>query len=101
MDESDDCFRLVLKNGGSEGVSVSVCDSKNGAGNIRVSFVDDAERKRLLPGFATVLQKSVACVGCQACEAECPTGALRASIGGVIIDETKCIHCLRCHSKSI
>ncbi len=70
-------------------------------GNIRVSFVDDAERKRLLPVLRTVLQKSVACVGCQACEAECPTGALHASNGRVVIDETKCIHCLRCHSMDL
>jgi phosphoadenosine phosphosulfate reductase len=98
MDEPEGRFRLVLKNGRSEGVSFKVCDSENGAGNIRVSFVDDEERKRLLPVLRTVLQKSVACVGCQACEAECPTGALHVSNGRVVIDETKCIYCLRCHS---
>jgi len=100
-DESDDCFRLVLRDGRSEGVSFKVCDSTNGAGKIRVSFVDDAERKRLLPVLRTVLQKSVACVGCQACEAECPTGALHASDGRVVIDETECIYCLRCHSMDL
>ena len=98
MDEPDDRFRLVLKNGGREGVSFKVRDSSNGAGNVRVSFVDNAVRKRLLPVLRKVLQKSVACVGCQACETECPTGALHASNGEVIIDETKCVHCLRCHS---
>ncbi len=98
MDEPKGHFRLVLRNGRSEGVSFRVCDSENGAGNIRVSFVDDSERKRLLPVLQTVLQKSVACVSCQACEAECPTGALHASNCRVVIDETKCIHCLRCHS---
>jgi ferredoxin len=100
-DESDDCFRLVLRDGRSEGISFKVCDSANGAGKIGVSFVDDAERKRLLPVLRTVLQKSVACVGCQACEAECPTGALHASNGRVVIDETKCIHCLRCHGMDL
>jgi len=100
-DESDDCFRLVLRDGRSEGISFKVCDSANGAGKIRVSFVDDAERKRLLPVLRTVLQKSVACVGCQACEAECPTGALHASNGRVVIDETKCIYCLRCHGMDL
>lgn len=97
-DESDACFRLVLRDERSEGVLFTVCDSTNGAGKIRLSFVDDAGRKRLLPVLRTVLQKSVACVGCQACEAECPTGALHASNDRVVIDETKCIHCLRCHS---
>ncbi|MFH1739383.1 MAG: phosphoadenosine phosphosulfate reductase family protein, partial [bacterium] len=78
-DEPDDCFRLVLQDGRSKGVPFKVCDSANGARKIRVSFVDDAERKRLLPVLRTVLQKCVACVSCQACEAECPTGALHAS----------------------
>ncbi len=97
-DENDKCFRLVLKDGISEDVSFKVCDSTNGTGKIRVSFVEDEERKRLMPVLRTVLQKSVACVGCQACEAECPTGALHTSNGRMVIDETKCIHCLQCHS---
>jgi len=101
VDEPDDRFRLVLKNERREGTLCKVRDIANGGGNIRVSFVDDAERKRLLPVLRKVLQKSVACVGCQACEAECPTGALRASIGGVKIDGAKCIHCLRCHSMDL
>jgi ferredoxin len=98
IDEPDDHFRLVINNGRSEGVSFKVGDSADGTGNIRVSFVDDAERKLLLPVFRTVLQKAVACVGCQACEAECPTGALHVSNGSVVIDGAKCVHCLRCHS---
>jgi 3'-phosphoadenosine 5'-phosphosulfate sulfotransferase (PAPS reductase)/FAD synthetase/ferredoxin len=98
MNEPEGRFQLVLKNGRSEGVSFKVCDATNGAGKVRFSFIDDAERKRLLPVLRTALQKSVACVGCQACEAECPTGALHANNGRVVIDETKCIYCLRCHS---
>ena len=97
-DESEHRFRLVLMNGRSQGVSFKTSDVTNGAGNIRVSFADETERRRLLPVMRTVLQKSVACVGCQACEAECPTGALRSSDGRVVIDETKCIHCMHCHS---
>ena len=100
-DESDDCFRLVLRDGCSEGVSFEVCDSTNGARKIKISFVDDAERKRLLPVLRTVLQKSVACVGCQACEAECPMGAIHTSHRRVFIDSTKCVHCLRCHSMDL
>ena len=98
LDESDKRFRLVLKNGRREGISFKTSEIPNGVGNIRASFVDDAERKRLLFVLRKVLQKSVACVGCQACEAECPTGALRVSIDGVKIDGAKCIHCLRCHT---
>jgi ferredoxin len=97
MGEPDDRFRLVLQNGRREGILFKVRNIAKGVGYVRVSFADDAERKRLLPVLRKVLQKSVACVGCQVCEAECPTGALCTSIGGVIIDGAKCIHCLRCH----
>lgn len=93
-DESDDCFRLVLKHSPTESVLFKLVGTRK----IKVSFTDDAERKRLLPVLRTVLQKCVACIGCQACEAECPTGALHACEHTVVIDETKCIHCLRCHS---
>lgn len=98
IDETDDHFRLVLKNGRREGVSFKVYASANGAVNIRFLFVSNAEKKLLLPVLRKVMQKSVACVGCQACEAECPTGALHASNGRVIVDGIKCIHCLRCYS---
>jgi len=97
-DDIADHYRLVLKNGRSEGISFKTFNSENGVGNIRFSFVEDEERKHLLPILRKVLQKSIACVGCQACEAECPTGALYLSKGKVLIDETKCIYCLRCHS---
>ena len=100
-DESDDHFRLVFKNGRREGVSFKIVGSTKGARNISFSFADDAERKLLLPLLRTVLQKSVACVGCEACEAECPTGALHASNGSVVIDGATCVHCLRCHSMDL
>lgn len=97
--ESDDSYRLVVKHGRNDGLLIKVNESANDVGTIRVSFVDDAERKRFLPVLRTILQKSVACVGgCQACEAECPTGAIQTTSGKVIIDGALCGHCLRCHS---
>ncbi len=97
IDEPDGCFRFVLKNGRREDILLKIHDTENGAGTIRFSFNSDAEMKRLLPVLRKVLQKSVACVGCQACEAECPTGALYANNGGVTIDDVNCVNCLRCH----
>jgi 3'-phosphoadenosine 5'-phosphosulfate sulfotransferase (PAPS reductase)/FAD synthetase/ferredoxin len=97
-EKPDNHHRLVLKNGLNESVTIKIFQSENGAGNIWVSFIDGTEKKRLLPAIRTVLYKSIACVGCQACEAECPTGALHTRIGMVEIDGAKCIHCLRCHS---
>lgn len=42
-----------------------------------------------------VLYKSTYCIHCEACEVECPTGALSVT-NGVNIDSQKCIHCLSC-----
>ena len=48
------------------------------------------------------VHKAIACVGCSACEAECPTGALRfdrsTSSVAISIDEMKCIHCMKCYA---
>lgn len=50
------------------------------------------------------VHKAIACSGCNACEAECPTGALRLEKDNssdqvkVIIDEATCIHCMKCYS---
>lgn len=50
------------------------------------------------------VHKAIACIGCNACEAECPTGALRLEKdtcndkAKVFIDEATCIHCMRCYA---
>lgn len=41
------------------------------------------------------IQKSMACVGCGECQAECPKGAI-SFFPKIAIDSNKCIHCLRC-----
>jgi 3'-phosphoadenosine 5'-phosphosulfate sulfotransferase (PAPS reductase)/FAD synthetase/ferredoxin len=50
------------------------------------------------------VHKAIACSGCNACEAECPTGALRLTrdTGSgkveICIDEATCVHCMKCYS---
>lgn len=41
------------------------------------------------------LYKSTYCINCEACEVECPTGALSV-YPKVKIETSKCIHCLKC-----
>lgn len=54
--------------------------------------------------LAYAVHKAIACIGCNACEAECPTGALRLEkdiCSGkvkVFIDGATCIHCMRCYA---
>lgn len=43
-----------------------------------------------------VLRKAAYCIGCQACEANCPYGALKITTGQVKIDDS-CRHCQQCH----
>ncbi len=54
--------------------------------------------------LASAVHKAITCVGCNACEAECPAGALRFEKDTctgkvkVIIDEGTCVHCMRCYA---
>ena len=58
--------------------------------------------KSVVKWLSYAVHKAIACIGCNACEAECPTGALRLKkdiTNGkvkVFIDERTCIHCMRC-----
>lgn len=42
-----------------------------------------------------IVYKSAFCIQCEACEVECPTGALTV-YPQLKIDKTKCVHCLKC-----
>lgn len=42
-----------------------------------------------------ILYKSTFCIHCEACEVECPTGALKIN-QEICIDQSKCTHCLKC-----
>jgi phosphoadenosine phosphosulfate reductase len=54
--------------------------------------------------LAYAVHKAIACTGCNACEAECSTGALRLEKDNcsdkvkVVIDEATCVHCMRCYA---
>lgn len=56
----------------------------------------------LIGSLKKVFYKATYCIGCEACEVECPTGALRVldddNRPKVSIDADKCKHCLKCLS---
>ena len=53
--------------------------------------------KTTLKFTRTSICKALGCIGCRACESECPTGALTFA-QGVHVDASKCVHCMRCHA---
>ena len=50
---------------------------------------------RLIYYLKRIVNKSAYCVNCEACEVDCPTGALSV-VPNVSIDINKCIHCHKC-----
>jgi len=55
----------------------------------------NANNARLIGLLKRVLYKTTYCISCEACEVECPTGALTV-VPKVEIDKSKCIHCYKC-----
>ena len=73
-------------------------------GLLQCVWANEKVDKSVSKWLTYAVHKAIACTGCNACEAECPTGALRlvkdARNGKVrvSIDEETCIHCMRCYA---
>lgn len=61
-----------------------------------VSFLNTSNEPALQGLIKRVLYKSTYCIHCEACEVECPTGALSIQPNKSIIDINKCVHCGKC-----
>lgn len=57
--------------------------------------VQDGNNIKLRYMLRRISHKAAYCINCEACEIECPTGALSV-YPTINIDTTKCIHCLKC-----
>lgn len=57
--------------------------------------VEDNNNIRLRYFLRRVVYKSSYCINCEACEIECPTGALSV-YPKVAINKEKCVHCFKC-----
>lgn len=60
-----------------------------------VFTLHDANVPELQTLLRRVLNKATYCISCEACEVECPTGALSV-LPIVQVDREKCIHCHKC-----
>ncbi len=73
-------------------------------GLLRCFWTNGKADKTVSKWLVYAVHKAIACIGCGACEAECPTGALRIDKNTrngkteIFIDEVMCIHCMRCYT---
>lgn len=63
--------------------------------DVYVINVDNIYDIKIIGQIKKVLLKCTYCIKCEACEVECPTGALSV-FPEVVIDKNKCIHCQKC-----
>lgn len=60
-----------------------------------VFCINEITDNNLPPLLKRIAYKSAYCISCEACEVECPTGALSV-YPKIEIDKSKCIHCHKC-----
>ena len=68
---------------------------KDGEDSETLTFFDLNNDIDLISLLRRVLNKATYCISCEACEVECPTGALRV-LPKVSIEKEKCVHCHKC-----
>lgn len=75
-------------------------------GLLECVWISGSVDKSISKWLAYSIHKAIACIGCNVCAGECPTGALRFikdySSGAVrvSVDEGACTHCMRCYAPS-
>lgn len=96
MQESDDGDTLLLRTQKEE---IVLKLSRTREGVIGIDCWSESNRidKTNLKHLRSCICKALGCIGCRACESECPTGALSFA-NGVNVDAAKCVHCMRCHA---
>ena len=71
--------------------------SRNGNDTVFRLYVGNSKSEILLKkSFKIALKKSAYCIGCQVCEANCPSGYISFKSGDVSVDD-RCVKCRKCH----
>ena len=98
-----DCERTFLKIANRLDVIIpfSYHAPYTGGGIVTFEFSSENERNDILPLFNALLSKSVACVSCQTCEAQCDYGAISYHDEQIAIDAYKCKQCYKCNVSSL
>lgn len=71
---------------------------KDGDNEVKVTIMR-SDDKYIFNKIQKQFNKFNSCLYCQGCNSACPTGAIYVSNGKYIVDDTKCINCLKCIDK--
>lgn len=71
---------------------------KDGDSEVKVTIIK-SEDKYIFNKIQKQFNKFNSCLYCQGCNSACPTGAIYVSNEKYIVDEEKCINCLKCIDK--
>lgn len=71
---------------------------KDGDTEVKVTIMR-SDDKYIFNKIQKQFNKFNSCLYCQGCNSACPTGAIYVSNGKYIVDDTKCVNCLKCIDK--
>ncbi len=92
---NDSEFLIMKANKGSD-IKVGL-ENKEYITRASFDFLDAPPDRVVQKWVRSIINKALGCIGCRACEAECPIGAL-AFYPALKVDESRCVHCMKCHS---
>ena len=71
---------------------------KDGDNEVKITIMK-SDNKYIFNKIQKQFNKFNSCLYCQGCNSACPTGAIYVSNGKYIVDDTKCVNCLKCIDK--
>lgn len=71
---------------------------KDGDNEVKVTIMK-SDDKYIFNKIQKQFNKFNSCLYCQGCNSACPTGAIYVSNGKYMVDDTKCVNCLKCIDK--
>jgi phosphoadenosine phosphosulfate reductase len=66
------------------------------SGSLIVRGADEATVERVAHQLERAVRRATFCQGCGSCVPQCEQAALKVQEGKISVDESKCIHCMKC-----